>query len=286
VSEFAFIELQTPPLPYYLESGRSDFRVGERHPNRRNFGQYDLLIVAGGELFIGENGKEWALSEGEALLLRPDAYHYAVKPCERETSFYWVHFDHPAGREDAVAVASQATGPIRTPHPFANRYTLRIPQHIRLSDAGAAIDLLQQLLALPVGDSFWEEQRLLSRLLAMLEEDALGGTASPATRLAEKAATYIQRNYRSEITNEILAEALHFHPNYIVRCMKTKYGRTPSHYLLEYRLERSKRLLVSTEWPIGRVAEEVGFRNAPYFSACFKRRVGMSPLRFRKQYLN
>jgi Transcriptional regulator containing an amidase domain and an AraC-type DNA-binding HTH domain len=68
--------------------------------------------------------------------------------------------------------------------------------------------------------------------------------------------------------------------------MKMKYGVTPIHYLLEFRLESAKRLLLTTEWTIERIADEVGFRYAPYFSACFKRQVGMSPLLFRKQYLN
>ncbi|MEY8746097.1 helix-turn-helix transcriptional regulator [Paenibacillus tundrae] len=83
----------------------------------------------------------------------------------------------------------------------------------------------------------------------------------------------------------MLAEALHFHPNYIVRCMKAKYGCTPSDYLQEIRLDHARRLLVTTDWSIDCVAEEVGFRYSPYFSACFKRKMGISPLQFRKQYL-
>lgn len=102
----------------------------------------------------------------------------------------------------------------------------------------------------------------------------------------EVRAAYIQKNYKEKITNEALAAALHFHPNYIVRCMKSKYGRTPIEYLLDYRLERAKRLLVTTEWSIERIAEEVGFRYSPYFSSCFKQSVGLTPLKFRKQYLN
>jgi transcriptional regulator GlxA family with amidase domain len=67
--------------------------------------------------------------------------------------------------------------------------------------------------------------------------------------------------------------------------MKAKYELTPNEYLQEFRLERAKRLLVTTEWPIERIAEEVGFRYSPYFSACFMRSVGLSPIRFRKQFL-
>lgn len=275
------VELQTPPLPYYWESGRSDFGIGDRHPNRRNLGLFDLLIVAQGDLHIGENGKEWSLGEGDTLLLLPDGEHYSVKPCERATTFYWVHFEHRIWQHGVRVAATEGTA---GPSPFANPHSIRLPKHASLATPEIAFELMKQLLSLPVGDSFWEEQSLLGRLLALLEIELQGSTSTPATRLAESAAAYIQRNYREDITNESLAEALHFHPNYIVRCMKKKYGATPSRYLLEFRLDRAKKLLVATEWPIERIADEVGFRYAPYFSSCFKRHSGLSPLQYRKQY--
>lgn len=283
MSESAIVELQTPPLPYYWESGRSDFRVGERHPNRRNLGLYDLLIVIGGALHIGENGQEWTLGAGDTLLLLPDGEHYAVKPCERETSFYWVHFEHCEwNRGSRDTAADDAASSL----PFGNPYAMRLVKQAALPVPQEAFGLMRRLLALPVGDSFWEEQRLLSRLLSLLEERNIGGTQSPSTKLAEQAAAYLQQHYQEELTNESVAAALHFHPNYVVRCMKTNYGVTPMHYLLQFRLDRAKRLLVSTEWPIERIAEEVGFRYAPYFSTCFKRSVGVTPLQFRRQVLS
>lgn len=273
----SFVELQTPPLPYYWESGRSEFREGDRHPNRRNFGIFDLIIVAEGELFIGENGQEWALGKGDTLLLLPDGEHYSVKPCEQHTVFYWVHFEHLIWQSHAHEGASAQS--------FLNPHPIRIPKHISLNHPENAFKLMRQLLNLTVGDSFWEEQSLLAQLLALLENESLNKTSTPATRLAEKAAFYLQQNFQKDITNELLAEEFHFHPNYIVRCMKKRYGMTPSHYLLEFRLDRAKKLLVSSEWSIERIAEEVGFRYAPYFTACFKRREGISPLRYRKSVL-
>lgn len=277
------VSLQTPPLPYYWEAGRSDFRTGDRHPNRKHFRLFDLLIVVNGVLHIGENGIEWSLRAGDALLLLPEGEHYSVKPCTQETSFYWVHFEHELWRQDPLIAQPEATVPSS---PFDNPKLIGIPKHSALPNPQIAFDLMRQLLELPIGEAFWEKQHLLFQLLALLENGRSGMTSTPATRLAEKAAAYLQRNYQEEVTNETLALALHFHPNYIVRCMKMKYGVTPIHYLLQFRMERAKQLLISTEWSIDRIAEEVGFRYSPYFSTCFKRSVGMTPLHFRKKYLN
>ncbi|THF76391.1 AraC family transcriptional regulator [Cohnella fermenti] len=284
MSTTSFIELKTPPVPYYWESGRSDFRVGDRHPNRRNLGLFDLLIVAGGALHIGENGAEWELRGGDTLLLLPDGEHYAVKPCEEDTVFYWIHFEHAHWQQGTHSAKADGTLPASLP--FSAPYTLRLPKRSALREPEEALSLVRRMPGLTAGDSFWEDQRLFLKILSLLDAGSPAPSASPTARLAELTAAYIRQHYREELTNESLAEALHFHSTHIVRCMKARYGVTPVHYLLEYRLDRGKRLLLTTDWPVERIADEVGFRYAPYFSTCFKRRVGLSPAMFRKQYWN
>ena len=279
MSETTVIELATPPLPYYWESGCAVYQAGDRHPNRADFGLFDLLVVASGTLHIGENGREWSLSEGDTLLLLPKGAHYAVRPCEEETMFYWLHFEHADWREVPALPEAEAPAPSS---PFDRPKTIRLPKHAPLSDPRLAFDKIRRLLALPIGESFWEKQQLLFQLLALLEREQAGSAETPAARVAERAAFCLQQRYREEITNETLGEWLHYHPSYIVRCMKKVYGVSPARYLQQYRIEQAKRLLISTAWPVERIADEVGFRHAPYFSACFKRGTGMTPQEYRR----
>ncbi|TDQ40825.1 helix-turn-helix transcriptional regulator [Aureibacillus halotolerans] len=275
-----YVELQIPPLPYYLGSGYTEFESGDTHPHRTNLGIYDLIIATKGELFIGENHQQWTLRKGDALLLQPVGEHFSVEPCKQTTAFFWLHFEHPSHREHSF------DSPFRTSRPFANPYTLKLPKYSRLTDSQRAFNLMNRMLEMPIESSFWEEQHLMAELLAILELGDKGGNGSAAARLAMKTATYIHEHYQEKITNSTLASALHFHPNYIVRCMKMKYNRTPVEYLNDFRIERAKRLLITTVLPIERIAEKVGFLYPPYFSASFKLKVGKSPLQFRNQYLN
>jgi AraC-like DNA-binding protein len=279
----AIVELATPPLPYYLESGLAVYQAGDRHPDRADFGVFDLLIAASGTLHIGENGREWSLGEGDALLLLPRGAHYAVRPCEGETVFYWLHFDHPDWREAAEPAPAEAPA---NASPFGRPKTIRLPKHLALPDPQLAFDLIRRLQALPIGEAFWEKQQLFFRLLALLEQGRAGAAETPAARVAGSAAFFLQQRYREDVTNETLGERLHYHPSYIVRCMKRVYGVTPAGYLRQYRIEQAKRLLVSTAWPVERIADEVGFRYAPYFSACFKRATGMTPIQYRRRALS
>ncbi|MFS0856118.1 MULTISPECIES: AraC family transcriptional regulator [Paenibacillus] len=279
------IELNVPQLPYYLGAGRSEYEIGDQHPNRKKLGIYDVLIVVKGELYIGENDQQWTLKKGDSLILLPEGEHYSVRRCSQKTVFYWLHFEHVERYESLLTSSDHEPELQDSSRPFGNPYTLRLPKHSKLAHPQAAFNLLEQLLTLEMDSSFWHEQRLLGELLSILEEGSLRVMDSVQTRLAEQAAIYIQQNYKTKVTNETLAAALHFHPNYVIRCMKMKYGKTPIEYLNELRLERAKRLLVTTDWLIDRIAEEVGFRYAPYFSSCFKRYIGLSPLQFRKQYM-
>ncbi|MNG21753.1 HTH-type transcriptional regulator YesS [compost metagenome] len=102
--------------------------------------------------------------------------------------------------------------------------------------------------------------------------------------VAERAAAYLKLNYRTPVSNTMLSEALRLHSNYISRCMSEVFGCTPQQFLLYYRLDQSKLLLIKTDWPIARVAEETGFRQTPHFSRLFAEHTGLSPLRFRKRF--
>jgi len=232
-----------------------------------------------GTLHIGENGREWSLREGEALILLPRGHHYAVRPCGEETTFWWVHFEHPDWRE----TAGTADG-VESLHvsPFDRPRVIRLPKYARLPDPRPAFDRMRRLADMPIGEGFWEKQQLLLQLLALLEQGQAGSAGTPAARVAGRAALFLQQHYRENITNETLGERLHYHPSYIVRCMKKVYGVTPARYLLQYRIEQARRLLVSTGWPVERIADEAGFRYAPYFSACFKRATGMTPNEYRR----
>ncbi len=49
--------------------------------------------------------------------------------------------------------------------------------------------------------------------------------------------------------------------------MKQKYGSPPLDYLTRYQIEQETLLLVNSDLPIARVAEEVGIQNVSYFCA-------------------
>lgn len=61
------------------------------------------------------------------------------------------------------------------------------------------------------------------------------------------------------------------------------YKTTPGHWLQEQKLNHAYHLLMSTDKPVTDISFESGFENSTHFSHLFKKRFGLSPLKYRKE---
>ena len=78
-----------------------------------------------------------------------------------------------------------------------------------------------------------------------------------------------------------------FDKDYFRRCFKKETGKTPNRYLTDMRINNAKQLLADSKpITIGAIAQSCGFSDSLYFSTCFKRNVGRSPLAYRKSILS
>ncbi|WP_227977878.1 helix-turn-helix domain-containing protein [Arenimonas daejeonensis] len=61
-------------------------------------------------------------------------------------------------------------------------------------------------------------------------------------------------------------------------------GLSPLEYVHTLRLEEAKQMLEAGEEAIEVVAEAVGYQDPGFFSRLFKRKVGLSPLHYRRRF--
>ncbi|THF79872.1 helix-turn-helix transcriptional regulator [Cohnella fermenti] len=287
------LQFTIPPLPHYIGSGYTVGEIGDRHVSRKNIGVFDLLFVTEGCLFVGEEEREYEVSAGHALILRPDCSHYGSKGCEVRTNYVWLHFQTTGSWRPLDSSESPESGdPASYWDNFdayeTQTFPLVLPQFAKVSHAGKAQDVIDRLIGLePLAHrsaTRFEQHAAFQQLIGYLAESVEPHRPSQGRRCAEQAAAYLRENYRREITAKEIGESLSFHPVYIARCMQQEYNCSPMEYLLRYRIEQSKRLLLQTDLTVSRIAEETGFNQAAYFSSCFTKIVGMSPRTYRKQY--
>lgn len=100
--------------------------------------------------------------------------------------------------------------------------------------------------------------------------------------MVNKAKIFISENLQSAVYPEQVAEHLKVNHSYFCRKFKEYTGFSPSRYILEIRLQRSKQLLCSTDLNSQQIAYDCGFESSGYFCMVFRKNVGMSPLEYRR----
>ncbi len=67
------------------------------------------------------------------------------------------------------------------------------------------------------------------------------------------------------------------------RDFETYFHSTPARYIKQKKLVKAKDLLLTTDFTIGEISDQVGFGDAAHFSKLFKKRYHLAPSEFRRQ---
>jgi len=94
--------------------------------------------------------------------------------------------------------------------------------------------------------------------------------------------TYIDNNYQSNISLELLAKKAHVSPAHFSRVFKQLTGMGLTVFLNKRRTSKAKELLWKTDYPVSYIAELSGFNSTPHFYRTFKKFIGTSPAEYRK----
>ncbi|UQZ82197.1 HTH-type transcriptional regulator YesS [Paenibacillus konkukensis] len=281
------LQFIAPPMPHYIVSGEDIYSIGGKHANRSNIGVFDLIVVTRGGLFLEEGSMALPVPAGSYALLRPDRVHRTAMPCSEETHFYWLHFQ-TLGRWFEAEEKPLPPSLLETePYARIEYFSFYLQRSGKLRMPSLVFDAFRHLLQLgtePSPLALYKQQQLFHEILLHLQEEDETRGDRPYERVAEKAAVYLRRHYKEPLSYQRLAEELHFHQNHIALCMKKTFGCTPLGYVTRYRVEMAKRLLIHTDDPIGRIAEETGFGSFPYFVRCFTKHVGVQPRAFRMEH--
>lgn len=93
----------------------------------------------------------------------------------------------------------------------------------------------------------------------------------------------IETNYAQPLSVSELCRKVYITPQYLSRLFRRFFGCSAYTYLMNYRIDKAKELLVNRpEAEIQHIAHHVGFQDSSHFIAIFKSSTGYTPLEFRK----
>ncbi|MCI5648722.1 MAG: helix-turn-helix domain-containing protein [Fusicatenibacter sp.] len=101
----------------------------------------------------------------------------------------------------------------------------------------------------------------------------------------KKAISFMEAHYDQNIGIADIADSAGISVRYLFLQFRTLMSDTPVNYLNQFRLEKSKTLLLDTELSISEIALRCGFQSLSYFDYVFKTHTGSSPASFRRQHV-
>ncbi len=96
---------------------------------------------------------------------------------------------------------------------------------------------------------------------------------------------FLQEHLTEEISLSVLAEEFHLNPQYISQLFKSEIGVNFLTYLTNLRMERAKKLLLTTALSIAEVSEQSGYADYRVFTKVFKKTEGITPSQYRRDFL-
>lgn len=130
---------------------------------------------------------------------------------------------------------------------------------------------------------------LLLKLWRMLYEHTDVRRETFLPRAAEKTQAqlqimlqYIHKNYPCQITLDDIAETVSLSKSSVLNVFHKNIHTSPVDYLINYRLKRAAKLLVTTRSSVSTIARDTGFENIGYFCRKFKEVFQMTPGEYRR----
>lgn len=132
-------------------------------------------------------------------------------------------------------------------------------------------------------DEFADLTRWVERFLVDINDLIKSQQQGSTKQIVESMRAYVDEHYCSGVTLNMLANQLNMSSSQLSKLFNEYVGENFSDYVNRLKGQRAKELLKGTDKRIYEIADYLGFSDAYYFSAWFKRTIGCSPTEYREE---
>lgn len=228
---------------------------------------YEVHMVEQGRLLYEAGGCRYTLNSGNFLLIPPGVLH-RVKDRTPATVTFSLTFHTAPGSCPLPALQECICGAMDP----------------RLQET--ARGLLAEYSQSKLLSAELMEANLLEILVLLWRSSGLKGTA-PACLLSEEdsrvaiAKQYIRDNVEQAPSVEDVAAYCHISARQLNRLFSQQAGVTPAAYIQQQRADHIQKLLRDSSLSLSAISERMHFSSEYYFSAFFKKHIGMAPGAYR-----
>ncbi len=233
---------------------------------RDDYNTYSLEYILEGEGFLEINGQLLMPKKGDIFLLDKHSRHKYY--CTKANPWHKIFISFDGHMADA----------------FVKTY---LSHGTYLYKCEAAKEIFLNMYQIATSDAFDYKQRhslILHDLMKAFVVISENISAEPDD-LAEKVKRILDNRLQTSYKIKTLSEELHYTNNHIINIFAGKFGITPYQYYAKQKIELAKEYLTHTQMSVTEIAELLCYADDGYFSACFKKQVGMTPSQYKKTAL-
>lgn len=225
-----------------------------------------LFYTFGGTGFVRQGKRTTVIRHGQMLLMDcriPQSY--GTDPKSDHWYHLWAHVQGAGVEATARRLGLPALTAVSVPRSRVQPYWDTVLERL---EQDSVMD--NELVGIAI-------HGLLSSMLIARSRDE-----APSDSPIVLAQNYVAQHFAERITVEDIARAAAVSTSYLTRLFRQQMETSPHDYLLRYRINHAKQLLMETDLSIGAIAKQVGFTSESNFSYRFSHVSGLSPRAYRK----
>lgn len=263
-------------MPFYLEMAGISYCDGTYKITRQDSKETVLEYVVSGHGYINVDGENYTAFAGDVYILRKGTTHTYCSDAQKP----WVKIFFNIRGSLAEKILEE--------------YKLGKKGKVVLRGDGLESDF-RELLAKLSDDTASQTEKFDCATLDFLkiviklsnldkQQGDLHGELLDTEDEMERLVEYIAMNPKRIVGNQELANVIFRSKDYVIKRFYTNFGITPYEYQLQQKFFSACNLLKNTKMSVKEIASALGYDDQHYFSYMFKKRCGMSPTQYRKQF--
>ena len=230
---------------------------------------YHILYVADGFCYFTYNEETQKIPQGNIILFYPnEPQQYSFHACDKSVS-YFIHFTG-TGCEKILEKANPE-----------NKRVLYIGKNVHFEEV---FDKLIREHSLKQHSYEMYSSGLLIELFSIISRYASIKRANIEKKqevIMEDSLLYKYKNLE-EVTVSELAAKHYLSTGRFSHIFKEVTGSSPLEYINHMKIQKAKDMIAYTDYPINKIARDIGIDDQNYFSRLFKKHTGLSPSEYRK----
>lgn len=233
----------------------------------RPYGRDDWLLF-----YVAKESETFFIPEkvlaeaGSFILFAPGEKQHHVYQGNKKAEFYYVHFQCDA-LPDGISLETSKVYSISPRHQISS--------------------IFEEIIEETLEKRPHYEMLCISRLLhlfSLMQREVTQSTDSTnkALHSVAHAIQHMNRFFDSDFSLEDYAEMCCMSKYHFLRTFKQVTGLTPIEYRNRIRIDNAKELLKNSYYSVSEIAEALGYTSLAYFSAHFKRAVGIAPTEYKE----